>query len=202
MRIAAFMILLLISPTILLAQEKTLDEQYQSVAAARTRAELAIRKARSYFEETDNRWRSAAHGTEQARAQTMEGIRRAIEDEQRKPEEMRSQPVIEDLNQRRAQIEQDWQRYAAVDRPTIDASWRLASQAGNNVAQVYQQMTSIEPGWKGSEVDIKTLESIYDAITKRADAIRDQAAKALGDLQASQKMWENVAAAATQPARK
>ena len=200
MRIAIFV--LLVAPTFVLAQEKTVDEQYQAVAAARTRSELAIRKARSYFEETDNRWRSAAHGMEQARAQTMEAIRRAVEDEQRKPEEMRSQPVIEDLSQRRVQIEQDWQRFAAVDRPTIDASWRGASQAVTNVSQVYQSMTQIEPGWKGSEVDIKTLESVYDAITRRADAVREQAAKALGDLQAAQKMWENVAGAATQPARK
>jgi hypothetical protein len=66
----------------------------------------------------------------------------------------------------------------------------------------FLRVTQIEPGWKGSDIDIKSLETAYDAIAKRADTVRDQAAKALSDLQAVQKLWEKVAAAATQPAKK
>jgi hypothetical protein len=191
---------LLMLASFAVAEEKSLDDQYVTVGNARTQAELAIRKIRTFFENSDTKWKAASFAADAAKTQASEAIRKAIEDEQKKVEELRNQAVIEDLNQRRAQLDLDWQKFTTVDRPAIEASYRGANQSVQGINQVYQSVVQMEPNWKDAKVNLETLQSAYEAIAKRANEIREQGETALADLQKAQKMWEGVSAATTRPA--
>jgi len=199
--LATFVIAHMIMSSTLRAAEPTLDEQYLDVAKARTEAELAIRKTRAMFEENDNHWRTAWASLDQARTLAAQAIDLAIQDEQRRPEDVRSQPVIEDLSARRRDIDKEWQRFSAVDRPAMDQSYQLSRNLiTNNMGQVFQYVTQWEPAWKEAKVDVTALKASYDAITRRALEIRAQVQKTLDDLDQAQKKWDAISAAATQPA--
>jgi len=195
----ALLVLGLISTAV--AADKTLEDQYLEASAARTRAELAIRKARSFFEENENRWRSASFAQDSSRTQISQAIQLAIQEEQRRPEDMRNLALIEDLQQRNVQVDRDWQRFASVERPNVDQFYRLSSQLVNTVAQSYQILTQVEPTWKDAKVEMPALQAAYDAIANRADGVRTQAKGALNQHIEYQKSWETRAAAATQPTR-
>jgi hypothetical protein len=191
------------SPVFAADAPKPVDDQYMAIAASRTRADLAIRKVRTLAEENEGKWRMIAAATDAAHAQILESLRKATEDEQRRTEELRNPAVIDELNQRRTTIEQDWQRYAAVDRPAIDTSYRNAIGALGAVAQVFATLTNIEATWKDAKVDLSALQAGYDAVAKRAEDLKAQAEKATSDLISNQKQWESVAKAAisTQPVK-
>jgi len=201
MRTAVCVMLLALMTTFARGEEPTMDEQYLEVAKARTEAELAIRKTRAMFEENDARWRTGWSTVDQSRGQAVQAIDLAIQDEQRRPEDVRSQPLVEELGSRRRQLEVDWARFSQVDRPAIDQSYQAARNLiTNSMGQVFTYVTQWEPAWKEAKVDVMALKTSYEAITRRSLEIRAQAQKSLDDLGKAQKTWEGVARAATQPA--
>lgn len=176
---------------------KALEEQYMAISAARGRAEWAVRRARTAPDELEPKWRVANQALDADHARILEAIRKAVEDEQKRPEELRNPAVIEELNQRRTTIEQDWQRLAAVDRPAIESRYRSAGQVAQGIAALYGQVVQLDAPWKDNKMDLPTLQAAYEAVTKRANDLRQQADDALADLQKAQKLWERAATAAT-----
>jgi hypothetical protein len=182
-----------------LAQEQSLDEQYKEASLARTRAELSIRKTRQFFEEGEAKWRAGNHALETSRSQIQQALAQAIQQEQRRPEDMRNLALIEELQQRQQQIERDWARFIQVERPNVETLYRAASSMIHTVSQAFSQLTQLENVWKDARVDMTTLKAAYDAVADRADAVRKQAEDAMNQQGEYLKMWQSRAAAATQP---
>jgi hypothetical protein len=180
------------------AQDKT-DEQFQALAAARTKAEVAVRKLRTFYEENENRWRALQQAPDASIRNIYEAIRKAAEDEQRKAEDLRNQAVIDELNQRRGLIEGDWNRFANTDRPSLDLVYRQSQQNMERIWQSWHNLANIESNWKDSRLDLAPLQSAYDVVAKRADAIRAAGDKAVADMETWKKAWETAAESNTRP---
>jgi hypothetical protein len=181
------------------AAKKQMDEQYMAVGRARTRAELAMRKARAVFGPIDKKWRGVSLKADQAHTEIINALRKAEDDERHRSEELRNQALIDELNQRQRTVEQDWQRYSGVDRAAMESDYRDANTAAQAIGTLFGSITQLEPAWKDTKVDLPTLEAMYEAVANRANAIREQAEGAFADLEKGTAMWQKAAAAATQP---
>lgn len=179
-------------------QDKT-DEQFQALAAARTKAEVAVRKLRTFYEENENRWRAIQQAPDASIRNIYEAIRKATEDEQRKAEDLRNQAVIDELNQRRGLIEGDWNRFANTERPSLDLVYRQSQQNMDRIWQSWHNLANVESNWKDSRLDLAPLQSAYEAVAKRADAIRAAGDKAVADMETWKKAWETAAESNTRP---
>lgn len=182
------------------ADDKSMDEQYQALAASRTKAELAVRRLRTFFDDGEQNWRVASQATEAARGRIGDNLRKEIETEQRKPEESRDTQKVETLNDRAHQIELDWNKFGQTDRPAIETRYRSAQQLTQVVAQLYANLANVESMWKDAKLDLTSLQGAFDAITQRANSALEQGQKAYGDLQQAQKTWESMPEVAGAPA--
>src|SRR4051812_5767105 len=93
------------------ADESKIEEQYMAVAAARTRAELAIRRLRKFLSDSKAAIGDAGGATEDAKNKMASMVQKAMQNEQHRPEADRSQDVMADLMERGNRINQDWQKY-------------------------------------------------------------------------------------------
>lgn len=180
---------------------KELERQYMQVSQARTRAELAVRAARAIYGKLSKQWRGVSLQADQAHAQIIDALAKAIDDERQQSEEMRNAALIDELNQRRRTVEQDWQRFSSVDRTAMEASYRDANTDAQGLSTLFSSLIQLEPAWKDSKVDLSTLQSTYTAVADRADAITRQAEDAFAELEQGAAMWQKAAVAATQPSQ-
>ncbi len=180
---------------------KELERQYMQVSQARTRAELAVRAARAIYGKLSKQWRAVSLKADQAHSEIADALGKAIEDERTRAPEMRNEALVDELNQRRRTVEQDWQRFSSVDRAAMEASYRDANADAQGLSTLFSSLIQLEPSWKDSKVDLPTLQATYTAVADRADAITQQAEDAFADLERGAAMWQKAAVAATQPSQ-
>lgn len=180
---------------------KELERQYMQVSQARTRAELAVRKARAIYGHLAKQWRGVSLKADQAHTQIADALGKVIDDERSRSPEMRNEALIDELNQRRRTVEQDWQRFSSVDRAAMETSYRDANTDAQGLSTLFSSLIQLEPAWKDSKVDLPTLQATYTAVADRADAITQQAEDAFADLERGAAMWQKAAVAATQPSQ-
>src|SRR2546428_4956048 len=97
-RLVFFVLMLLTHAAMMKAADTSTapdEKQYTALSEARTRAELATRRARAFFLDNDNAWKQAAQAVEAARGQIDDRLIRAIEAEQRKLDDQRNQARID-----------------------------------------------------------------------------------------------------------
>lgn len=180
-------------------QEKNTEEQFHAVALARSKAEFALRRLRTYYEQTQGRFEQVRLAPDASLLRIGETITKATQDEQRKPEDARNMAVIEEFAQRRGLINQDWARYANTERPAIDNAFRLPLQQMATLWVVWGNLANNEGYWKDMRLDLPTLQAAYDAVAKRADEFRVSSEKALVDAENWKKIWEVAAESADRP---
>lgn len=198
-RALAFITTMTLCASLVLAQDKTADDQFQVLGVARTRAEAAVRQLRTFFEETEPRWRSLQQAPDASIRSIYETIRKTLEDEQRKAEDTRNQAVIDELNQRRVLIEGDWNRFYSTDRPNLEAVYRQNQQMMERIWQSWNNLAGVENNWKDTRLDLAPLQAAYEAIAKRAEAIRASAEAAVSDQEKWKKIWDVAAESNTRP---
>ena len=75
----------------------------------------------------------------------------------------------------------------------------MRAQREERVWQSWHNLAGVESNWKDTRLDLVPLQAAYDAIAKRADAIRATADKAVADLENWKKVWETAAESNTRP---
>src|SRR5271154_2536129 len=100
----------------------SMEDQYQALSAARTKADLAVHQTRAFFETANNAWRAAVSLTEAAEVSATQSYYHAVESEQRKPEDVRDPAFVDDCNAKRAELEQEWAKFNST-RPANDGAF-------------------------------------------------------------------------------
>ena len=181
------------------AAAPSIDDQYQTVANARTKAELGARHAQEFFESNEDAWRQAYAGAETARNALNDFLNHAIDAENRKPDEQRNQTLIDTYVATRSAIDSDWTKYASLTRPSIESAYRRDQNLIRETNDLFQNLVNLERGWKDVKLDLPLLASNYQMLADRADELQSDAARQLGQLQDAQKTWENSLQSATKP---
>jgi hypothetical protein len=176
------------------------DKQYAALSDSRTRAELATRRARSFFLDNDNAWKQASLAVESARQSADDFLVHAMEAEQRKPDDQRNQAASDKMAQKRSDIDQDWRKFANVTRPDLEKAYRDGYTTSMNTAEVFHGLTSIESAWKDAKGDLAPLAAMYDDVAKKADEARANGERSLAGIVDAQKAWEGVHQATTRKA--
>lgn len=182
-----------------LAQDKATEEQFQGVAASRAKADAALRKLRAYYEQAAAPFTQAQAAPDVSYKRIGENIAKAILEEQRKPEAARKPAVIEELNQRRGLIEQDWARYLSSERPAIENAFRVPQQQVATLGTLWSNLVNNEASWKLLRLDPPALQAMYDAVATRADELRAAGEKAVANAEIWKKIWATAAESTTRP---
>jgi len=177
-----------------LAQEKSMEEQFQSLAQSRTKAELAVRNARDYFSkgEATGNTRTAFGTADRAHNRVIEAYRKAAEAEQRRPEENRNLVLLDELVSKIQQAQTDWED-RGKDNSAIEARYREAANIANGGYQIFNTLNNLESGFKDTGTDLVPVQAAYEALAKRVNTQLANAQKAVADAQAVQKSWETRA---------
>lgn len=181
------------------AQDKTADEQFHAIATSRSKAELSLRKLKTFFEQNEMRWRLVQSSPDGFVKRIYDTIRKTTEEEQRKPEDVRNVAIVEELNQRRALVEQDWNRYVTTERGALETTYRQSQQQMDRLWQTWTTLTTNETNWKDLRLDQAALQASYDAVAKRADELRAATEKLIADSENWKKIWELAAESSTRP---
>ena len=159
-----------------------------------------MRETREFFAKAENAWRQASQAAETARSHYDEALAKAVEAEGRKPDELRSQKTLDALTAQRSSAEQEWQKFANVTRPELEANYRAAADTAQGLSELVQNLTGVDKSLKDAKIDLAPLASLFDQVSAKADEVRAKGEEALTDLQAAQKEWESREQAAAHPA--
>jgi hypothetical protein len=166
---------------------------------ARTKADLAVRKLKIFFDAQEENWRAAEAGLDAAHTAAIGLLQRATDEESRKPDDIRDPNVIDALNNKRAAIEQQWVHFMTAERPDIESAYRSASGSSASLSQVFNALAALDTQWKDAHLELPILQADFDAVANRADQLRQAAQKALGDIRQAQGDWQKTALATTRP---
>jgi hypothetical protein len=189
--IVAFLTLLAAAQTPVWAQDldAKMEEQYNAIALARTKAELALRKARMAQDHNDAAWRVASSGADAAYQKLEKSLDRKIEEEQGK-DDARDDEKLKLLNEKKDTVQAEWQKFADVDRPALETRYHSANDMTNALNDLLNNLSNLEHAWKDTGMDLGLIEKAYMSLAQRAEGCQQAAQKALGELQAVQASWE------------
>ena len=172
------------------APEKSVEEQYKSLAQSRTKAELAVRGAREFFGKNEAATRTAIAAADRAKGKAAEVFRKAIEIEQRKPEDKRNLTAMDEATQHIQQLQNDWEEKSAKEVAAISAKYQEAGQLSGVSGQVYQGLVNVEAPWKDAKIDLAPLQASFEGVAKRAADELARGKEAIAEAKEIQKTWE------------
>jgi hypothetical protein len=175
--------------------EDAQSDPYVKVAVARAKVEVAIRDAGPVCDGPRSGWGATWSATDATWEKLARTLERAMEKEERRPEEVRDQPFIEDCRGKREAKEEDWRQFQSK-RTDLNTRFEQSCRAFDNLSEMLGVTAEIDRRWKEAGIDLAPLESVYAAMEKRVFEVREQARKALDDETAALKDWEAALAAA------
>jgi hypothetical protein len=171
------------------AEDKTGDDQYQTVAAQRLKAELACKKALMLADGARSGWTESSQALDVTGSKIQSTYQIAIRTEQAKPEGERDPALITEYNAQLQQLDQDW-KTLLHDRNILANTYGQLGQDANRVRGAFDNMIGVERAWKEAGLDLTGLGASYDTVAKIMDGYSAQAQQAISDLKAKQKEWD------------
>ncbi len=179
----------LAAPTTVPAGEARTDEQqFNAVAAARTRTELALRDLRKLLQANH-----AAGGDVETpalpRPTALIQSQKALDAEQQKPAAEQVKARIDELGARTAALSQVLRKYADSSKAVTSALNDGAAQYAA-IAAAMRQVVVLEGYWKQLRMELSSVEESYAALAERAESTARRCRTALDAQRTAQSEWE------------
>ncbi|MBA4386462.1 MAG: hypothetical protein C0404_00690 [Verrucomicrobia bacterium] len=176
------------------AQEKAAEDPYLQLAVARAKVEIAIRDSGPITENNKNGFDAVWQATDQVWTRTWEAMGKARDAENRKEENARSQPFIEENNGKIESLNRDWQTFNQKDRQELREKIQEAIGEFNTLNQAFIYQVQQEQNFKNAKLDLTQLVAIYGTMEKKVVEIRAKAKAVIEKEKAAQQNWEKTAA--------
>jgi hypothetical protein len=165
------------------------EQQYEAIAAARTRLELALRRIHKTMGDAQTQWMTQSALLDQTRMRIAQMIDKARESEMRKDENDRSQAYLDELRDRHDQIDDQWQKFVGDDRARMERDFHRSQEIIMGLNGVLPNLAGLEHTYKDLGMDLNTVRTVYEAFASKADEAADMGQKSLDDLAAARKVW-------------
>jgi hypothetical protein len=164
--------------------------QYEAVAKSRADAELAVQRARDFFNQGEESWKQTAQSIEAARAADDSALMKTIDAEEKKQDDTRDQKVIDAAEQQRRDLDARWQQYGIDQGPPLEASFHDADNNAQASSQLLHALEEVETQLKATRSDLAPLTQLYDETAASASKAMDDGTTALNSLKSIDQTWE------------
>jgi len=168
------------------------DTQYVAVATARNHAETALRHNRLAFESGQVQWTAASLALDQIKLRIGFILDKAVAVEMRRDETDRDATFLDDLRDRRLALDDQWLRFMTNERARMEREFHRAVEITTALNAANLSLIALEHSYKELGMNLSTICTSFDELAAKADDAHDMGAKALTDLLAARKMWEDI----------
>jgi hypothetical protein len=179
------------------------DEQFiaqgAALGAARTKAELAFRKISTFFQNQAQTYHALPGRIDELHGKIQRLLDTKLQAEKNRLGDEFNQTAIDTLNNRKQDIEPDYQAFQQREREGYNTRFRNCEQRFRAVEQIFNQLQNMEKPWKDAGLDVTGLQSTYDMVTKGMADAKAQADDVIKDVNEKIKVWEKMLAEIAAP---
>ena len=172
------------------AADKAQENAVVALATARAKAELAVRNARTLADQDRSGWTAAWQAADLTRQKTSGILERRMHAEARKDEGNRDGDLMQQLQDKMGRFQEDWQAYDIKERAPLMTTYREAAETIGRLNQVLESLSNTERAWKEANLEPAMLQTLFEAITLKVGAARQQAEKSVAALREKQESLE------------
>jgi hypothetical protein len=178
------------------AQEKAGDDPYLLLAAARAKAEIAIRDAGPITDTSRNGFDAAGQATDQVWNKMWDMLTKARDAESRKEETARNQQFVDECNGKMETLNRDWQTFNQKDRSDLRQSLQDGINEFNTIYQAFSSQVQQEQNFKNAKLDLGQLVTVYAGMEKKIMESRAKVQAVIDKAKHLKENWDKQLAAA------
>ncbi len=169
------------------AEEEAVDPLI-TVAVARAKAEIALRKAKAATDRNKSGWDKTYRSFNPLYNECNRLLDNARKEEESKAE-VKDQGFIDDCNEKRKEIGRKWTKFHR-EYADLDVTIRATLTTYNDLQYAFNYLPNSMGHFKKAEGDLSGYASVHEAIRKRVEEVRTEAAQTMDDLKAKLREWE------------
>jgi hypothetical protein len=166
------------------------EKQMEKLGSLRARVMLKLNDMQKLVDNNQNGGMAAYNTITRLQTKTSQTIAKLTQEETAKPQEMRNQAVLDNLNKKAQRLGEMWTDFVQKDWPVFNEKMADPYQVFQSLNAVFGNVANIEMPWLKANLDFELLIGALTAIDRRVDEIKIQANDVVAEINKVVAAWE------------